>query len=423
MVTAERMRQGDRDGMDEERQDMRETRVMPAEPAGTLRSMWAGVVQRIGVHPALIRYALLLFAITRLGFIATTFVAIRFLHPIGGGAHSFLDAWARYDATLYARLAQDGYQGSPFYRAAFFPLQPLVTAIVAPLTGGNTYIAGMVVSNVAYFFALLGLGTLALHEGSGADDKQQMATARRAMLYLTVYPLALFLFAGYAESLFLALAIWCVVAIRRGAWWQAGVLGLLAAMTRQMGLFLVLPFAYEYATRAGWRLRHLRLNAAWVLLIPGGLLLFMGWLWYTVGDPLAFQHAEGQWKHVFTPPWATLAWAWRRLLSVQDPLFLYKDVIDYAAVLLFAALIVVGARRLRLGDTAYCAAVWLLALSYPTAGWPLQSDARYMLAAFPCFLTLAHLGRRPWLHALIALVFAVLLVVVTQYFVRGALFL
>lgn len=402
---------------------MSEATVAPIESTEALQSRWAGVVKRLGVPPALIRYALLLFAISRLGFIAITFVAIRFLHPVGGGKHSFLEAWTRYDATLYARLARDGYQASPFYRAAFFPLQPLATAIVAPLTGGNTYIAGIVVSNVACFFALLGLGMLALHEANGAGDDQQMATARRAMLYLTVYPMALFLFAGYAESLFLALATWCLVAIRRGGWWQAGVLGLLAAMTRQMGLFLALPFAYDYATRAGWRLRGLRLNAAWVLLIPGGLLIFMGWLWYTLGDPLAFQHAEGHWEHVFSPPWVTFPWAWRLLLRERNSLFLYKDVIDLVAVLLFAALIVVGARRLRLGDTVYCVAVWLLALSYPATGWPLQSDARYMLAAFPCFLTLARLGRRPWLHALIVAIFGVVLVLVTQYFVRGALFL
>ncbi|MGZ3599325.1 MAG: hypothetical protein ACXVCX_03750 [Ktedonobacterales bacterium] len=402
---------------------MSEATVAPTASAGSLRSRWAGVVKRIGVPPALIRYALLLFIVSRIGFVALTFGAIQFLHPIGGSANSFLDAWVRYDATLYARLARDGYQGSPFYRAAFFPLQPLATAIVAPLTGGNWYIAGIVVSNVAYFFALLGLGMLALHEDSSAGDDQRVAAARRAMLYLTVYPMALFLFAGYAESLFLALATWCLVAIRRGAWWQAGALGLLAAMTRQMGLFLAVPFAYGYATQAGWRLRSVRINAAWVLLIPGGLLLFMGWLWYTRGDPLAFQHAENHWDHVFSPPWATFPWAWRLLLRERNTLFLYKDVVDLVAVLLFAGLIVVGARRLRLGDTAYSAAVWLLALSYPAMGWPLQSDARYMLAAFPCFLTLARLGRRRWVHALISIVFGVVLVLVTQYFVRGALFL
>ncbi|MGZ3679684.1 MAG: hypothetical protein ACXWQR_14110, partial [Ktedonobacterales bacterium] len=122
-------------------------------------------------------------------------------------------------------------------------------------------------------------------------------------------------------------------------------------------------------------------------------------------------------------PWATFPWAWRLLLRERNTLFLYKDVVDLVAVLLFAGLIVVGARRLRLGDTAYSAAVWLLALSYPAMGWPLQSDARYMLAAFPCFLTLARLGRRRWVHALISIVFGVVLVLVTQYFVRGALFL
>jgi hypothetical protein len=246
------------------------------------------------------------------------------------------------------------------------------------------------------------------------------------MLYLTVYPLSFFLFMGYAESLFIALAAWCLVALRRRAWWQAGVLGLLAAMTRQMGLFLMLPFAYDYASHIGWNLRKFGRSAAWILLIPGGLLLYMGWLWLTLGDPLAFQHAENHWQHVFSYPWATLSWAWRLFRKEHAILFIYKDSADLAAVVIFAALIIIGmigARRLHLGDSAYSIAVWLLVVCYPATGWPVQSDARYMLAAFPCFLTLATLGRRRWVHVLIAVGSALVLTFLTQYFVRGALFI
>ena len=71
------------------------------------------------------------------------------------------------------------------------------------------------------------------------------------MLYLTLFPSAFFLFAGYTEALFLALAIWCVVVARRGGWWQAGVLGLLASLTRQVGLLLIIPYLYEYGVRSG----------------------------------------------------------------------------------------------------------------------------------------------------------------------------
>ncbi|HEV7126068.1 MAG TPA: mannosyltransferase family protein [Ktedonobacterales bacterium] len=374
------------------------------------------MLERLGVSWDLARFALLLFTATRLAFVAITLLATRFLRPIGPRATSFVDAWARFDATYYARLARDGYQPTVLWRTAFFPLQPLATRIVLPLAGGNIYLAGIVVANLSYFAALLGLAALVSHE-------HDAAVARRAMLYLSLFPTAFFLFAGYAESLFLALAIWCFVALRRGGWWQAAVLGMLAALTRQMGCFLVLPFAYEYLARIHWRPRALRVDALWVLLIPTGILLFMGWLAITVGDPLAFVHAEHYWQHTFEPPWLTLWWALRALPHAPDTIILLKSLVDLGAVVLFAGLIVLGIRRMRPGDTLFCAAVWLLAVCYPTLGWTLQSDARYMLAAFPCFVLLAREGRRPWLNVLILGFSGLALLVMTQYFVRGAVIL
>jgi hypothetical protein len=247
------------------------------------------------------------------------------------------------------------------------------------------------------------------------------STARRATLYLALFPTALFLFAGYADALFLALAIWCVVMLHRQAWWQAGLFGLLAATTRQMGIFLVLPFAWEYGKAVGWRLRNVRIEAIAVLLIPGGLLLFMAWLWHAVGDPLAFFHAESHWSHHATPPWQTIVSALRLLPHQPDAIFAFRGVVDLAAILLFAGLIAVGIPSLPLGETLFSAAVWLLAACYPAEPWPLQSDARYMLLIFPAFLTLARLGRHRWLNVVIVATFAIVLVLLAQYFVRGAL--
>jgi hypothetical protein len=376
------------------------------------------LARRLGLEVTLVRDALIIFALSRLGFILLTFLTLLALPVLHhqGSIPTFTAAWARFDATYYARLARDGYQRQLFYRAAFFPLQPLATRLIIPLTGGNFYLAGMVVSNIAFFFALLGIAALA---GEWFD----VPTARRTMVYVTLFPTSLFLFAGYAEALFLALATWCVIAAHRGRWWQAGLLGLLATLTRQMGLFLLLPFAFEYTAHVGWRLRALRPSALWGLLIPLGLVLFMGWLWLTVGDPLAFVHAEKTWSHVFLPPWATLWQALGSLLHIRERVFLLRALIDFAAVLLFAVLLVLGARHLRAGNTLYSAAVWLLAVSYPTLGWLLQSDARYMLAAFPGFAVLAWEGRRPWLNALIVAGCGILLALMTHYFVRGEVIL
>lgn len=132
------------------------------------------------------------------------------LRVIGPRPTSLVDAWSHFDANFYARIAIAGYQPDPLaYRANFFPLQPLLAHLVAPLTGGNTYASSMVVANVSYLAALLGFAVL-------ANRLWGERVARHTLLYLSVYPAALFLFAGYAEALFLALATWTFVAMRRG---------------------------------------------------------------------------------------------------------------------------------------------------------------------------------------------------------------
>jgi len=369
-------------------------------------------LQRLASSPW--RLAIALVVVTRILLVIISAVAIR-LRPVGPRAPSLLLAWARYDATYYARLAHDNYLPQVPWRDAFFPLQPLATRLVTlPFHGAGytaDYIGSIIVANVACVVAFAGIATLA--GGS---------VGWRAMVLLAASPVAFFLFLGYAESLFLALAIWCIVAIRRHAWWQAAALGMLASLTRQMGVFLVLPFAWEYLQQAGWRWRGIRMDALWAALIPGGLLLFMGWLWLSVGDPLAFVHAEHYWQHVFTLPWQTLGQSVVQLAHpVADRIVYLAEVVDIVLVVAVAVLLVVGARLLSPGELAYSAAVWLLAVCYPTQGWPLTSDARYMLLAFPVLLVAERVTRgHRFVWWSVILVCAVVQAVLFQYFVRGA---
>lgn len=385
-------------------------------------------LRRLGVPPALARFALLVFVLSRAALVALTAISARFLSPMGppgAGGGWFLSAWVRYDATLYARLAADGYTSNVPYREAFFPLLPWAVHLVTLPFGGPhdfpQYIGAIVVANAAYLVALVGLAALAGQLWPG-----DAGVAKRAMLYLTVFPAALFLFAGYSESLFLALAIWSVVAARRHVWWLAGALGLLAALTRQMGVLLALPFAYEYGRAIGWRWRRIRTDVCALALFPAGPLIFSAWLWHATGDPLGWVHAQILVaSHHPAPPWVTV---WDTARPFAHDLRVHSWVIwrngsDVLCVALVAVLIVLGARRIPLGDTAYTAVVWLLAVSYATPDWPLQSDARYMLAAFPALLVLAQFGRDRRLNVAVIAVFALFSVMMTLLFLRGALIL
>src|SRR5260370_2523378 len=230
------------------------------------------------LEPALVGYALGVFLVSRVLFIGVTLTATHLLHPIPYGAPvpSFLAAWSRWDALWYIGIATVGY--ASVQSTAFFPLLPLLMHVVAPLVGGNVYVAGMVVANLASLVALVGLGVL-------VPQYSDAATARRTMLYLTFFPTGFFFFAAYTESLFLALTIWCVLALRRGAWWQAGALGLVASLTRPMGAFLVLPFAYYYVRAVQWQWGQVRWSAFANGFIPRVLALFTLLLSRAVGRP------------------------------------------------------------------------------------------------------------------------------------------
>lgn len=370
------------------------------------------LIKLLGLTPRLVRAAAVIFLCSRLALIAITGAALLYTHvpPTPG---NMLRAWERWDATIYGTIAHYGYAPSAFYRAAFFPLEPLLAWIASPLTGGNTRLSAMLVSNLAFLGALLGIAALARFD---QDDR----AAVRAMLLLTFFPLAFFTFAGYSESVFLCCITWALVAIRREWWVAAYILGLGAGLARQVGILLMVPYAMAYFMRARGRLRNLD-GSVWGLAGPPlGLALFCVWLWRIYGDPLAWLHAEALWRRSLAPPWVgfarTIMWA---LNGHSDIVLARRAFIEMGLALLFAALIVVGARRLPLGETVYNAVAWLVCVSFPDASYGLISLGRLLLPLIPCFLTLALVTRRRWAFVLVIVTFAALFAYLAQYFVRG----
>jgi hypothetical protein len=298
--------------------------------------------------------------------------------------------WERWDACWYARIATFGYtrDGS----TAFFPLFPTLERIVA-LGGPHVIVAGMLVNAIAAVLALWGLYRIV------ARDRGD-ATARRAMLLLAIFPAAAFLLAPFSEAIYLALAVWTIERARRGEWIAAAILATLAGIARPVGVFLALPLAW-----LAWR--EFRADTK-ELLWPGiatiaAPLSALAYVVYTdrVIRRSMFE-ASAEWTgSAFHPPWdvvgATLEWIGR----TGDPL----QALQLALLVVFAALFLVGIRRLPVELTLYAAPhvylVWARIL--PT---PLTSTARYMLVIFPIFIVLAMLledRRARWSYAILSL--------------------
>lgn len=301
-----------------------------------------------------------------------------------------------HDTPHYIEIAQHGYDQP--WLTVFFPLYPFLIRSAAFLTGNNYLIAALLVANLAGFVMLL-----VFYQLVKEDFSHLLAT--RAVLYFSIFPAAFFFMAGYTETTFLCFVLLSFYQMRRGRWWLSGLFGLLAALTRNTGIVLLLPFCYEYLRQHQFRLRSLRLDALSALLIPVGLGLFMLYCYVLFRDALAFQHYEARWHHILVAPWVGLAGPIRQAVHLHQLLSFatQRNAIELGAtffILLLLLLCCVGPWRFPRTHLAYilfAAVVWLIPLCSPLAPLsgtlPYQSLTRYMLGVFPAFIVLASLGK------------------------------
>lgn len=334
----------------------------------------------------------------------------------------------RWDARHYVDIALSGYGGLagavPDRRAAFFPVFPLlIRAAMLPFGRPSlvtAVLASIVVVEAAAFLAFRALFALVLEETGDAR------AARRSVLYTAVFPLAMFYFIPYTESIFLLASLGAFLAMRRHQWVRAGVWAGVASGTRLAGILLlpVLLLEIWLAWRRGLpRRAELWRGAAGLLLAPLGLLLFMLYLWLAKGDPLGFLHAQAQWKREMLFPVATL---WRGIGYALHPAWsahaeMYMHgVVQTSIVLLFLAVFVFSVRRWRPSYALYGLLTFAVALASPLAGeQTMQSTGRYVMVFFPVMLSLAIWGRRAAVHLVITTVWLALFLLLAALYSAG----
>ena len=321
-----------------------------------------------------------------------------------GIAFKLIGVWERWDGCWYAKIATYGYESDG--STAFFPLYPLLMRLVAFVTG-DVVVAGMLISLVATVAALWGL-----HRLVSLDFPE--AVARRAMLLVAIFPSALFLLAPFTEALFLALSVWCLYFARGAAWPAAAALGLLAAITRPVGAFLVLPLlwlAYRELRDRGPRRAAMPVLAA--AAPAAGAAAYA--LYSEVGAGRSLFDAARIWGSAsFQPPWDVIGASLDWTLDRGDPLQALNLALLVGSVALFA----LGMRRLPVEQALY-ALPHLALLSVRILPTPLTSTSRYLLIVFPLFVVLALvLGERRarWSWAIASLL---LLGLLAHAFARG----
>jgi hypothetical protein len=338
--------------------------------------------------------ALGIWLLSRLAVVVLTVAATwTVADELAGGVPSFLSRWDRWDVGLFVKVARFGYQGYPeLYPdkgvVAFFPGEPLLLRLVH-LAVPNWIAAGLLISLLAGAVASVSLAGIATLDGGPV-------AASRAVLYLVTSPFAVFLFAGYSEALFLALALSSWLAARQGRWAVAGVLGGLAASVRITGVFLGAALLVQWALDARGR----RWRDVPALLLPW--LVTAGYVVYLhaiTGDWAAWPHAQAeQWGRRFTAPWTAFRTTWDAAANgAQGAAYAWSFRAEIAAIVLGVLLTIVLLALRRWAEAVYIGAqVAVLA----TSSFYL-SVARATLLWWPLWVLLASasVGRR-WVHGL-----------------------
>ena len=382
------------------------------------------------------------------GFVLAVYAASRLLYLISGSifarvvpASGFqrvtqdmppgsMNIWSHWDGEHYIMLAIGGYLNPPDnVSPAFFPLYPLLVRSFAQLFGGP--ISEQALSVWAPLLSLLFLPFALYFLYHIALDGWGERVARGTLLCLAFFPTTFFLNSAYTESLFVALSAGSLWAMRvRKDLLLACVLAGLASATRNVGIFLVAPLVYEWIEGGGMRGGGKRWRGAYLLVAPTGLIAYMGYLWARFGNPLLFYSAQEYWNRRHTGPvnlvFDIFSQAFGSLRSLfgarpaagsafegfMDRIHGANDAYSLLLLLFTMALFGLGFRVLPLSFSLYTLLLIISAVTFGKPATPLFGFPRYILVAFPLFITLATLleSRRAiwaWLSfsAVVSLVF------------------
>jgi hypothetical protein len=348
---------------------------------------------------ATVRDVTITFLVTRIPLIIIAELAAVIISQRAGihtavSHNQLLAVWGRWDAVHYLDISTIGYHGTD---SAFFPLYPFLMRVLGTVIGSHL-VAGLVISNVAFFFGLLFFYKLVEHQ----YDRN---VAHRATFYLAIFPTAIFFSAVYTESLFFCLSVASFYYIRERRWLTAGIIGFFASLSRVEGVLLVIPFAIEWFAvhpdlpqRVGTALKN-AVRRPWpnvvrpllgIALIPAGLLVYMGYLWVLTGDPLYFSHVQTHWGRHFAGPWVAFSHAIHVIATAHADQTIADQLLELVFTVLMVVVFLLGLRRLRPSYLAYMAASIVIPMSTSS----LMSMPRFALVLFPMFVMFALWGKR-----------------------------
>lgn len=369
-------------------------------------------------------FLLKLFVGWRLILFLFLFLAIRLIPLqqdfLGGRMANYLEnpwlwAWVNFDGEHYLAIAQEGYRPLTYF---FFPVYPMLVKALSVIGGFRRpdflAFAGLLISNISFFIALVGFYKLVKLD-------KPTRIAKLAVLLLLLFPTSFFFASFYTESLFLALVVWSFYFARRGNFLLAGALGGISTATRILGLALIPALALE-AWKGGKK--NLLQKILGVLLVPVGLFIYMYFLKMKTGDPFEFLNTisvfgEQRSSELILLPQVFYRYLFKILPNLNYSSFptVFTTVLEIATAAIFFVLAIISFVKTRLSYAVY----FLIAYLIPTFSGSFSSFPRYALILFPAFILGAVLiaSRPKVLRGIIYVILFITLAVSCMLFARG----
>jgi hypothetical protein len=322
--------------------------------------------------------------------------------------------WVAWDSGWYKLIAEQGYTYTPGKQSpvAFFPLYPLAISALMKL-GASVYGAGILITLLCGPLAMV---LFTIWARTRVDER----TALQAGLLIALYPFSFYLYgAMYSDALFVLLVVSAFLLLEKGHLVLAVLVGAIATAARPVAPAVVLGLLVR---RLEWKRQR---GERWgpmdflPVLSALGFVLYLLYLDQSFGAPFAFVETQGSpgWEQAPGPrTWFKVYW----FQTVFDPATGWDVRIRFithaALTLLGLALVVPTARRLGWGYAVFT----LTVVGLPALGTKdFMGMARYLISAFPLFLTLALLlQERPVLRRGLVAVSAVGLVLLSWGFGR-----
>jgi len=308
-------------------------------------------------------------------------------------ASMLLGPWYAWDVQYYVEIVRSGYlPGSA--TANFHPLYPCISWLLA-LAVRDPLASLLIVSSVASLLLAIVFYRLARLD---CDEEQSW----QATALLLTWPVSAALFIPYTEALFLLLAVYSLLAMRRNQFVLAVIAAALATLTRQQGLFLAIPLLWEVWAASDSTRRKVLKSAIAVAAVVAA---YAGWVFYrsvAINDvhpdfsslqqfihtvmisPSSYDITE---RHEFLPPWLTL---WKASIDFWHGEVARSAYVDAALGAVFVGLFALSWRHLRTSYRVYCVAIVLVSMSFYAGNFsPFIALPRHLLLAFPVFVGLA----------------------------------